>query len=77
MSIAEEAKGVYERELKDRLEAEHGDEFVAIEPVSKSFYIADTFIEAALAAKRAHPDRKSFVIRIGYDAAFHIGAGTS
>ena len=77
MSIAEKAKEVYESEFKARLEAEHRDEFVAIEPVSKSFFIGDTFIDAALAAKEAHPDRTSFVIRIGHDAAFHIGAGAS
>lgn len=77
MSIAEKAKEVYESEFKARLEADHFDEFVAIEPVSKSFYLADTFIDAALAAKQAHPDRKSFVIRIGHDAAFHIGADVS
>jgi hypothetical protein len=77
MSIAKNAKEVYEKEFKARLEAEHRDEFVAIEPVSKSFFLGDTFIDAALAAKRAHPDRKSFVIRIGHDAAFHIGASAS
>ena len=77
MSIAEQAKDVYEREFKLRLEADHRDEFVAIEPVSKAFFLGDTFIDAALAAKRAHPDRKPFVIRIGHEAAFHIGAGAS
>lgn len=77
MSIAEKAKQVYESEFKAHLEADHRDEFVAIEPESKSCFLGDTFIDAALAAKQAHPDRKSFVIRIGHDAAFHIGAGAS
>jgi hypothetical protein len=76
-SIAEQAKDIYEREFKVRLEADHRDEFVAIEPVSKAIFLGDTFIDAALAAKQAHPDRKSFVIRIGHEAAFHIGAGAS
>ena len=77
MSIAEKAKGFYENKLKARLESEHCDEFIAIEPESKSFFLADTFIDAALAAKKAHPNRKSFVIRIGHDAPFHIGASAS
>lgn len=77
MSIADQAKELYESELKVDLETHHRDEFVAIEPVSRSFFLGDRFIDAALAAKRAHPDRKSFVIRIGHDAAFHIGAGAS
>ena len=77
MSISEKAKEVYECELRDRLEAMHRDEFIAIEPTSKSFFLGDTFLAAALAAKTAFPDRKSFVLRIGHDAAFHIGAATS
>ena len=77
MSIAEKAKEVYECEFKARLEADHRDEFVAIEPLSKSFFLGDTFIDAALAAKQTYPDRTSFVIRVGHDAAFHIGAGAS
>jgi len=75
MSIANEAKQVYQT-LKDCLEADHLDDFVAIEPKSKSHFLGKTFVEAALAAKAAFPDQKSFVIRIGREAAFHIGAST-
>jgi hypothetical protein len=74
MTISEQAKQVYEHELKSRLEAHHLGQFVAIEPHSKEYFLGDTFIAAALAAKEAHPDRKSFVFRIGHAAAFHIGA---
>lgn len=77
MSVAESAKAIYESELRDDLERAHRDEFVAIEPESKSYYLGSTFIQAALAAKTAHPTRKSFVIRIGHEAAFHIGASTT
>lgn len=75
MSIADDAKEVYQT-LKDCLEADHLDDFVAIEPNSKSYFIGKTFVEAALAAKEEFPDQKSFVIRIGREAAFHIGAAT-
>lgn len=77
MSVAAQAREFYETELRTQLETEHRDEFVAIEPESKSFFIGDSFIAAALAAKQAYPNRKSFVIRIGHDAAFHLGAGAS
>ncbi len=77
MSIAEAAKSVYETDLKESLEAEHRDEYVAIEPESRSHFLGKTFIEAALAAKKAFPRRKSFVLRIGHDAAFHIGASST
>jgi hypothetical protein len=77
MSIAEQAKRVYESRLKAELEAEHRDRFVAIEPVSESHFLGDQFIDAALAAKNAYPDRKSFVIRVGHEAAFHLGGVAS
>ncbi len=74
MSIANLAKEVYEVDWKQCLEAEHLDEFVAIEPTSRTYFLGDTFLAAAQAAKHAFPDRKSFVLRIGHEAAFHIGA---
>lgn len=77
MSIANAAKRVYESELRESLEAEHRDEYLAIEPKSKSYFLGKTFLEAAMAAKSAFPDRKLFVLRIGHEAAFHIGASTS
>ena len=77
MSIAEQAKRIYEVRLKAELEAKHRDQFVAIEPVSESFFLGDQFINAAMAAKNAYPDRKSFVIRVGHEAAFHIGGFAS
>jgi hypothetical protein len=77
MSIAEQAKRLYESRLKVELEADHRDRFVAIEPISGDHFLGDRFIDAALAAKDAYPDRKSFVIRIGHEAAFHLGGFAS
>ena len=77
MSIAEAVKRVYEANFEESLETKHRDEFVAIEPESRSHFIGETFIEAAMAAKKAFPNRKSFVLRIGHEAAFHIGASST
>ena len=77
MSIAESAKQVYDNELKKQLETDHWGAFVAIEPISKSYFLGDSFIKAAMAAKTAYPERKSFVLRVGHDAAFHIGANAT
>ena len=77
MSVAEQAKHVYESRLKAELESQHRAQLVAIEPVSESYFLGDKFIDAAMAAKNAFPDRKSFVIRIGHEAAFHIGGFAS
>ena len=77
MSVAEAAKQVYEEDLRSRLEREHRDDFLAIEPTSRSYFVGKTFLEVALAAKTAYPERKSFVMRVGHEAAFHIGGFTS
>ena len=74
MTIANQAKEIYETDLRDDLEAKHLGDFVAIEPESRDSFVAGSFIEAGMAAKAAHPDKTSFVIRIGYDAAVHIVA---
>jgi hypothetical protein len=77
MSIAEAAKQIYESDLRSKLEADHRDEFVAIEPESRAHFLGKSFLEAAMAAKNAFPKRKSFVLRIGHEAAFHIGASST
>ena len=74
MSVAESAKKVYDEDLRSRLEQDHKDDFVAIEPSSRRFFLGKTFLEVALAAKKTFPDKKSFVIRVGHEAAFQIGA---
>ena len=74
MSIAEEAKHIYENELREKLEADHCNQFVAIEPVSGEYFLGTTFLDAALSAKNSRPDHKSFVIHIGNEAAFHMGS---
>lgn len=76
-SVAEGAKQTYEEDLRSRLEREHKDDFVAIEPSSRRYFVGKTLLDVALAAKEAYPERKSFVIRVGHEAAFHIGGFTS
>lgn len=72
--VAEKAKAIYAEELRARLEADHRNRYVAIEPESGDYFVADTFGQAVADARAAHPDRISFVIRIGHAAAIHIGA---
>jgi hypothetical protein len=46
---------------------------VAIEPESQEFFIGQSFDSAVTAARTAYPNRVSHTIRIGHQAAFHIG----
>jgi len=76
MSVADAAKAVYESDYRVRFEEESHGKFLAIEPESRRCFVGDTFIEAAMQAKREIPNKMSFVIRIGFDAAAHIGGAT-
>jgi hypothetical protein len=71
--IERQSTDFYEQELRASLEASHPHAFVAIEPISRTFYIGETLSEAGRKARRAFPDRTSFAMRVGHDAAIHIG----
>lgn len=77
IAVAKKAKIIYEERLRADLEPKHRDKFVAIEPDSEDFFIGSTYSESVMAAREAHPDRISFVIRVGHDAAIHLGAMTN
>ena len=76
MSVAEAAKAVYESDYRARMEKESMGKFIAIEPESRKFFVGDTFIDAAMEAKTKMPKKMSFVIKIGSDAAVHIGSAS-
>lgn len=72
-AVIAQAKQIYEERLKESLEADHADQFVAIEPDFGDFFIADTFDEAVRPARSKHPAKISHTIRVGHPAAFQIG----
>ena len=70
--VIDQAKKIYER-YREALEAEHRDQYVAIEPISGDRFVGDSLNAAVRAARSAYPTRLSHTIRIGHDAVFHIG----
>ena len=73
ISVIERAKRIYAEQLQAVLEPQHLHRFVAIEPESGEYFLADTFDEAVKAARTKHPSRLTHTIRIGHRAAFHMG----
>ncbi|XZE22264.1 hypothetical protein SH449x_002183 [Pirellulaceae bacterium SH449] len=76
-NLADRAKAIFQSTLREKLESEHWGKFVAIEPDSKDYFVADSFGDAVRASRDCHPDRIAYVIRVGYQAAIHIGALTN
>lgn len=73
LDVAKRAKAIYEERLKSTFEATHRNEFLTIEPDSGDYFLGSTMREAIDAARKAHPDRISFVMRIGHAAVVEIG----
>jgi hypothetical protein len=67
------AEELYESRLRPVLEAEHRDEFVAIDPESGDYFLGKTLSEAIAAARRSHPDRLAHAMRVGHKVALHFG----
>ena len=72
-SVMDRARRIYADGLQAELEAQHRDRYVAIEPESGDYFLADTFDEAVRAARTKYPDRLSYTLRVGHRAAFFIG----
>ena len=70
---ARQAMAFYERELRAILEAEHLDEFVAIEPVSQTYSLGKQMTDATRQARAAFPDRRTYLMRVGHKTAVQIG----
>jgi hypothetical protein len=73
-TTSDNAKSIYNADLKESLERDFVGQYVAIVSETRRHYVRHTFLEAALSARECEPNHVPFVIRIGHDAAFHIGA---
>lgn len=71
--FAELAERIYEQRFRATLERTNSGQYVAIEPDSGEHFLGETLSEAGAAARRAHPEKPSFILRIGQRAAVHIG----
>ena len=71
--VIRRSKEIYEQRLREKLEVTHRGQFVAIEPESGDHFIGNTFDEAVKMARSKHPTKLSHTIRVGHEAAFHLG----
>jgi hypothetical protein len=73
LDVAHRATEIYESHLREQLEANHLNAFVAVEPESGEYFLGETLSEAIQAARNAHPDRISFALRVGHRTAVNLG----
>lgn len=73
-SVADQARRIYQQRLRTSLEEAHRDEFVAIEPLSGEFFLGRTLSDAIGASRTKYPDRLAHALRVGHEAAVHMGS---
>lgn len=67
------AKQLYQEKYRNALEENNRGEFVCIEPESGEYFLGGTFDDAVNKAIDAYPDRMTHTLRVGHEAALHIG----
>lgn len=67
--LVESGQRFYDEHLRDRLEPEHAGRYVAIEPESGRYFLADTGTQALLEARQALPESLFYLARVGHLAA--------
>ncbi|MGH9843416.1 MAG: hypothetical protein ACREEM_32160 [Blastocatellia bacterium] len=67
--ISRKAMRLYRTKLKALLEPAYIGKFAAIEPDSGDYFVANRMAEAMQKARARHPDKKFFLVRIGFKAA--------
>ena len=73
MTNSQLAKQFYDENLRTSLEAEQLGSFVAVIPELQKHYVGKDYVRAAMQARQEHPDHLPFVIKVGSEAANHIG----
>jgi len=74
--LSEEGKRIY-GELKETLDAEHKGKYLAIEVESGDYFLGETIEEAGEKARKQHPDKIFYLVRIGYPGVFNLSTFAS
>jgi hypothetical protein len=73
--LARRAKDLYERRIRERVEADGGNEgrFVAIDAESGDFEVANDVLGASVGLRRRRPEASVYLMRVGRPTAFRLG----
>jgi hypothetical protein len=72
--LARRGQQLYDERLRPLLDPAHLHAFVAIEPDSGEYFLGATLSEAGVAARKAHPGRLMYFVRVGHRCAVDIGS---
>ncbi len=72
-TLARDGEALYNTQLRAELEPKHSGEFVAIEPLSRRYFLGPTATAALVTARNTMPERQFFLTRLGRNSAHKIG----
>lgn len=75
--LVERGQAFYDEQLKEKLEPELTGRYVAIEPDTGRYFLADTGTDALKAAHAEMPEALFYLARVGYQTADAIGGYAS
>jgi len=73
LEFSTKAQNVY-KQIKNQLEKDHKDEYVAIEPDSGDYFLGNDQIEVITKAKKKHPNKIFYLIKIGHEAVITMSS---
>jgi hypothetical protein len=73
--IARRAKDLYERRIREKVEASGANEgrFVAVDAESGDYELADDALGAGQRLRRRRPEASVYLMRVGHPTAFRLG----
>lgn len=71
-TFSEQAKAIYNRKFRKKLETTERGKVIAIEVKSEEGFIGRTALEAGLKAREKYPDKVFYFIRVGFPAVHSL-----
>jgi hypothetical protein len=71
-AFARKAEAIYNRKYRDTFEPKHRGKIVAIDVKSGDAFVGKTELDAFDKARKKHPDRFFYFLRVGYRATRRI-----
>lgn len=73
IEFSAKAQDIY-KQIKNQLEKDHKEEFIAIEPDSGDYFLGGDQMEAVTKAKKKYPDKIFYLIKIGHEAVITMSS---
>ncbi len=75
--VGRRGQALYDREIRDKVEAEHRGQFLVLDITTGEYEIDDSDLVASKRAMTKNPGAVLYGVRVGYPAAYRLGVGST